>query len=114
MSFFKEEDFNKIIAPFCDCRTLAKLSNFFLYQRGVRVYGSDKRPLDGWNEKTYESTTHQALLINIEELPKKECEHKNIIAVGMPDELSKSGPYFELKQPRIDCVDCGKELKVHK
>jgi len=42
------------------------------------VYGSNKRPLDGWNEKSYESTTHKARLAFIEEIKKEPCKHEPI------------------------------------
>ena len=42
-----------------------------MLSEGVEVYGSNNRPLDGWNQKSYESTTHKALLINIEPIKKE-------------------------------------------
>lgn len=43
---------------------------------GVELYGSETRPLDGWNQKSYESSTHKALLINSEPIKEKSREEK--------------------------------------
>lgn len=88
MSFFKKEDFKV-----CDSSDrmhpsilAADVANKLLEERGVRVYGN-KGPYDdvmsmkgsNWTSYySYSTHTRQALLINIEELKKKECEHTKL------------------------------------
>ena len=86
--FFKAEDFCPMFAshPAVDTRGIAAaIANAKLnteIEKWPVVYGSVKRPLDGWNEKIYESTTHKGRLAFIEELPKKPCKHEISVYEG--------------------------------
>lgn len=82
MKIFKPEDFNNaaydlypkemnmdgVIAAIANNR-LAEIAKTWSI-----VFGSDKRPLDGWNEKSYKSTTHRARLAFIEEIKPEKYE----------------------------------------
>lgn len=101
MSFFKPKDFELSKTNFCDLCTveIAKTANKLLEERGVRVYGQQYGPTNHWNfdEVNHPDNTYQALLINIEEIPKKECEHE-------PANKYISQEHF--------CVLCGIKLKL--
>ncbi len=68
--FFKPEDFGNL-------SVCAGIANKILKERGTVVYGNVGSVTDEfmWKVKHIGIDTHQALLINIEELPRKECEH---------------------------------------
>jgi hypothetical protein len=60
---------------------IADKANHLLEERGVRVYQMDKTkgpPLWYQAENSSKNSSHTALLVAIEELPKKECEHAPI------------------------------------
>lgn len=85
MSFFKPEDFHPlsrvhggIYQTMGEYEAMAHLANKLLEERSERVYGIRRQPGSGCFIESGPSVidTHTALLINIEELPKKECEHE--------------------------------------
>lgn len=65
------------------------------------VYGSSKRPLDGWNEKSYPSTTHQGRLAFIEQIW---CEH--VPQVVFVEKLLPEKTFSAV------CSKCGTKLKA--
>lgn len=78
MSFFKPEDFIYHVTASV-AHDITHIANKLLEERGEKAYGTVTR---GWRDPhtftrvLYPTTeTHQALLINIEAIPKKECEH---------------------------------------
>lgn len=102
LSFFKPEDFmTKTAVDDADSyqQTLANKCNRLLQERGVRVYGRLKdgtiNPPSLSSYITPDAETHQALLVAIEELPKKECKHEPSHYLGP-----------------IECKHCGVALKA--
>lgn len=65
------------------------------------AYGSTKRPLDGWNEKEYESSTHRARLMFIEEIKREPCIHEPVIHDSS-----------NFKCVEYKCHKCGVELQA--
>ncbi len=101
--FFKPEDFNVI--EFVNHDDIAAVANQLIQQRGVRVYGYGETPMASslWNmngpEKERAPHTHSALLVCIEELPKRECKH----VVDL----------FKLEHcSHLACLSCGIPLRV--
>jgi hypothetical protein len=104
---FKEEMFNPFPKPLehlsITPRFAAEMANNILdahLKTLPKVYGSDKRPLDGWNEKSWESSTHEAIIWSIEPI-KRECVHHDA------ETFYDCGPDF----PITKCKHCGKKLK---
>lgn len=113
MKFFKPEDFEKVrTSPFSGDELLpllsAELANAKLEREGVRVYGQkDDEEGCGWTmdeESGHPWATHHALLIGIEELPKKECEHEGYEA---KTEFSNG----VITSRVFACKHCGVKLK---
>lgn len=123
MTFFTADDFKEIYKkifkdgyvshnagdmwePASRVDDLANIANAKLQREGKVVYGwpidIEKSSHKMWSSELdvyTDEATHRALLINIEELPKKNCEHVGYIA---GDEYE--GHFFE-------CEKCGKTLK---
>jgi uncharacterized Zn-finger protein len=74
MSFFKPEDFRRLMMNEDGARDVSERANELIQERGVRVYCSNKHG-DAPSKVDF-GNTHQALLVAIEELPKKTCEHE--------------------------------------
>ncbi len=80
MSFFTQQDFGGM--DFVqNRRQIVDTANALLQARGERLTGiiSDKytgKPRFIWNDSSI--ATHEALLICIEKLPKKPCDHESI------------------------------------
>ncbi len=72
MRFFKPEDFSYICRDFDIPDVIAETANDILKKKGDVLYSEDLGP---WHNRKIEEDTHQALLINIETIPKKECDH---------------------------------------
>lgn len=115
VNFFKREDFDWRNIPdlqFKEQRddgsivrtdeVLAKAANAKLEREGFRVYGTPSsnnlwvKTEAGEVQEPYSGNSHQALLINIEELPKKPCEHE-------PSTIGFAGHA---------CKHCGVKLKA--
>ncbi len=77
---FKAEDFYDLMSPVYGGRSMSKdfadFCNRILLERGVRVYGETKDGFFWHRVGPAIADKKQGLLVCIEELPKKECEHK--------------------------------------
>jgi hypothetical protein len=111
--FFKPEDFYHPLGPTAiglmpsDC---AEFANRILEERGVRVSGHKTREGDWVMEsEPYYSDAYQALLVCIEELPKKECEHDPQVFISKDMES-----WYLAGKPKPDfkCKHCGIKLKA--
>ncbi len=107
--FFKEEDFDDEAGgygPYAE--TLANLANKHIKNRGTIIYCG---PSNTWSEYHWTNDgkssvdTHRAVMINIEEIPKKKCK-KHIPQF----EQSISGGYWMITNNI--CGECGIKLKV--
>jgi hypothetical protein len=108
MNIFKPLDFN---FTFPDSRQMAadeanRILTEWIEKNGVRVYGvidpAEERGKDFiMGTKNDKHDTHQAILINIEEIEKKPCEHE-------PTITSYLGTYDTIKPV---CLYCGKKLR---
>lgn len=100
VEMFKTEDF-------ADCFTdshAAENANRIITERGVRVSGVlDQQGNWFFNQLNLASHTHQALLVCIEELPKKKCEHEP--ADGIVHIINSGTEYNP-------CKRCGVKLKA--
>lgn len=100
MSFFKPEDFNDQRFFFGALGAqIAERANAVLAERGVRVYGVEYDETGIYRRHTRPQDTHQALLVAIEELPKKECEHNGYAVTG-------------LLNTDFKCQNCGIKLRA--
>ncbi len=112
MKFFKPEDFSKAdypipgMSPDIHPRHAADIANAKLEREGVRVTGVIKNSTVAvpFGQVLGAVDTHQALLIGIEELPKKPevCEHES--------EKQPGGNLTTWYLPR--CTHCGVKLKA--
>lgn len=83
-NLFKPANFNNLIADRSYPQVqedAAKLAQYFLNKaldQAVRVYGTNNGTwnVEDCSDDTLNPDTHQALLVQIEELPKKECAHE--------------------------------------
>ena len=114
---FKPEDFDLFSEG--DREYAAKRANILLkrmLQYQIPVYGSNKRPLDGWNEAKYESTTHKAILVNIEPIKNQNCEHKPVSVLDkfiQAQVLSSGKLGFDFfKFDSWECYKCGIKLEA--
>lgn len=107
MSFFKPEDFIEHYRG----HGIAEKANRLLQERRVRVTGTTNEVKMGaiapvrtsWHSPfENKDDTHQALLVCIEELPKKECEHEGF--VDAKGALHINWPPY--------CLKCGVKLKA--
>lgn len=110
VNFFKPEDF-------ADGRPdwsphAAAMANAKLEREGLRVYLHKSTVTDGWIwhvlHKNFGYSSHTAILINIEELPKKPCEHE-------PARFSTSMRFtsdFKNVETSYLCKHCGVSLKA--
>lgn len=108
MSFFKPEDISRFLKVVSQQRpTFGEWIDFFnsiVQERGVRVYarvGSNASD-HAWIANKRNEDTHQAFLICIEELQKKECEH--VVA----SQRQGDGPWTLAP---LACGRCGVYLK---
>ncbi len=107
--FFKPEDFNFTVFASSANEEMANQANKLLKERGTIVYGEPYKA-NIWGQDRWNTATNQALLINIEEIPKKICEHwpttiyKGVIseAYGATNDLAVRGV----------CRFCGINLKA--
>lgn len=103
--FFNADDFN--FNFLAEREVAAEKANAKLQREGVVVYGD---PDDLWSKVLNDGgskDTHRALLINIEEIEKKPCEHE-----PQAELLSiRDGKIFET---RYKCSKCGVRLKATK
>lgn len=107
MSFFKPEDF---IGMTTQEAIASDHFNKLIEERSVRVYGQKNDPEEcGWTmdeEAGHPWATHQALLINIEELPNKECEHRPA------SEWTTTAGLMNEQIYAARCKSCGIKLKA--
>lgn len=106
IKFFKPEYFNSIVGEYNSkeetLEILADIANRILTERGVRVYGHEDSRGYVMCSSSFPENTHQALLVCIEELPKKECEHAPIITLkNAPSDLDDWA-----------CSKCGAKLRA--
>lgn len=105
---FTPEDFKGL--PLVDCtqeqychladKANAKLDEY--RKTWVKVYGNDNGTSEHWAKQEWPGHTHQAYLVDIEPIEKKECEHR-------PIPLDENAPYCRQKW---ECMECGKKLKA--
>lgn len=77
-----------------------------LFKDAVEVFGDPTQ--SKWTEGyPVKGDTHQALLINIEEIKPKECEHEPMFKCNGIDDHSNAFVFG-----RYECVKCGKKLKA--
>lgn len=115
MNFFKPEDFNLIKFRFGRAHgsEVAQIANRLLQERGVRVYAEPclGARVDAKEQPTPDGLTqmrtHQALLVCIEELPKKECEHE-----PTNYHYHEIVPFESKREGLRDCKHCGIQLKL--
>lgn len=107
VSDFDEVFFGQIIGKSqhdCAVTANAKLNDWL--KSAVRVYGSANHNGAIFNWETFDGddgeNTHQALLVCVEELPKKYCEHEIRMHLG----LSSDAQDFW-----ADCKKCGIKLQ---
>lgn len=77
--FFTADDFDSFdlsVGEGIGPHHAAELANEKLQREGVVVYGSKNYPLWSTRNDMPKTDTHRALLINIEEIEKKHCEHE--------------------------------------
>lgn len=101
MKFFKPEDFLDLDSKAHWLSDISDIANAKLEREGVRVYGDDTQ-LYSWTSQKLPKDTHQALLVGIEELPKKEHVHS-------PDLLKM---FNEYSLQNSICHRCGVKLKA--
>jgi hypothetical protein len=102
--FFKPEDFNGCH----DYGSMAYKANALLQERGMPTW-LDK-VASNYDVYEFNGATHQALLVCIEELPKKPCEHESVHDLKTQTWLSEgkiSSSYF-----LWECKHCGVKLKA--
>ncbi len=105
--FFCAKDFMGI-SPDEGLEGFANKANELIKERGKRVYGFNHLKSDHWSWSNLKEPdlepfdTHQALLINIEELPRKECTHDIDTA-----ELFKTYGFLNAK-----CRHCGISVRA--
>lgn len=107
---FTPEDFKPVTWYADEVANLANAKLAKLIESWPVVYGSSKRPLDGWNEKSYESSTHKARLAFIEELPKPECKHDPLVTVETKHIKKSDSPLFRTEYSHAVCRLCGVEI----
>ena len=97
--FFKPEDFecDQFVLPREVWLKIVLQANRILRERGQVVYSPGIAEM--WNDIRDNQDTYKALLVCIEEIEKKKCEHIYVTAGG-PDAVN----YFK-------CCMCGAKLK---
>lgn len=87
-----------------------KKLNEWIEKNGIKVFGQQGVYSDNNNCLT---DTHQALLICIEELPKKECEHEmEIIYPISVMRDNETNSILDYRRPNFRCAKCKAKLKV--
>jgi len=115
--FFKSEDFNSWSKHPQTLTSLANQKlNKWLEENAIKVTGN----LNAYGIAAVFDTsknrdhTHQALLINIEPIEKKKCEH--VPRLLITERFEKTHNFMEMQSSlsldNIKCADCGVKLKA--
>lgn len=95
--FFKLEDFDEY--QLVGYSQISKKANQIIEQRGTIVFRGPKSVVWGPNKAVQD--THQAILINIEEIPHKMCDHQ----------CGQITFYAGKQWVESTCATCGKNIK---
>lgn len=91
----------------CAADEVAEIANAKIESMlGPVVYGHGQGT-DYWDTKQREDDAATAILFNIQELPKKECDHYSPSFT-----MSNPRPHEGLPVPETKCCKCGQEFKA--
>lgn len=104
---FKPEDFPLSALspaqglPGASAKQAQEVFEKWLKENGKVVYGIPESNFNRWQTFTSSDDTHTGLLIMVEEIKPKECEHKEILPVI----INATGTHSK-------CADCGKNMRI--